>query len=147
MLFEHDDPVKVLSEEECWQLLGRTQHGRLVTVVGHEIDIVPINYRAVDGRILVRTAPGTKLAGLTISSGVAFETDAVLSGEAWSVVVKGTARVLETQDEIMLAEAAGIESWIPVPKEFYVEIRPSQIDGRHFRLGKEPEEYPPGLID
>ena len=141
MLFDHDndDPVRILTEAESWELLSRTRHGRLATHAAGEIDIVPINVKAADGKLYVRTIPGTKLTELVINPTVAFEADGVLEDEAWSVVVKGKARMLETSAEIEAAEAVGIESWLPSPKNIYVEIAPDHVEGRHFVLGAEPE--------
>jgi hypothetical protein len=67
MLFTHDDPVLVLDEEQSWKLLENTRHGRPVLTAAGETDIFPINYRAHDGVLLLRTAPGTKLAELTMN--------------------------------------------------------------------------------
>lgn len=92
-------------------------------------------------RLLIRTTPGTKLAEVVIGGKVAFEADHVLPDEAWSVVVKGSARLLEHSGEIEAAEATGIESWLPTVKTVYVEIKPKHVEGRHFRLGPEPAEF------
>jgi nitroimidazol reductase NimA-like FMN-containing flavoprotein (pyridoxamine 5'-phosphate oxidase superfamily) len=141
MLFTHDDPILVLDEEQSWKLLENTQHGRIVLTAAGETDMFPINYRAHDGVLLLRTAPGTKLAELTINENVLFEADGITSEEAWSVVVKGTARVLTLSQEIAAAEALNLKTWVPTFKDFYVEIKPSRISGRHFNLGEQPERF------
>ncbi|MCO4275949.1 pyridoxamine 5'-phosphate oxidase family protein [Pseudarthrobacter sp. HLT3-5] len=141
MMFSHDDPILVLDDEQCWKLLENTQHGRLVLTAAGETDVFPINYRAHDGLLLLRTAPGTKLAELTISENVVFQADGITSDEAWSVVVKGRARVLEQSSDIAAAEALNLKTWIPTLKDFYVEIKPSRVSGRHFNLGEQPERF------
>jgi nitroimidazol reductase NimA-like FMN-containing flavoprotein (pyridoxamine 5'-phosphate oxidase superfamily) len=141
MMFTHDDPVLVLDEEQSWKLLENTRHGRIVLSAAGETDLFPVNYRAHDGVLLMRTAPGTKLAELTINANVLFEADGIFSEEAWSVVVKGKARVLIQDQEIADAEALNLKSWVPTLKDFYVEIKPSQINGRHFNLGEQPERF------
>jgi nitroimidazol reductase NimA-like FMN-containing flavoprotein (pyridoxamine 5'-phosphate oxidase superfamily) len=141
MLFTHDDPILVLDEEQSWKLLENTQHGRIVLTAAGETDMFPINYRAHDGVLLLRTAPGTKLAELTINENVLFEADGITSEEAWSVVVKGTARVLTLSQEIAAAEALNLKTWVPTFKDFYVEITPSRISGRHFNFGEQPERF------
>ncbi|MCU1511158.1 MAG: flavin-nucleotide-binding protein [Arthrobacter sp.] len=141
MMFTHDDPVLVLDEEQSWKLLENTRHGRIVLSAAGETDLFPVNYRAHDGVLLMRTAPGTKLAELTINANVLFEADGIFGEEAWSVVVKGTARVLIQDQEIADAEALNLKSWVPTLKDFYVEIKPSQINGRHFNLGEQPERF------
>src|SRR3954467_7809139 len=102
MMFEHEDgnPVLILQDEQSWKLLESTKHGRLVVTVAREPDIFPVNYVVGDRKLFLRTAPGDKLAELTINAKVLFETDGILSDEAWSVVLRGTARVLDQSAEI-----------------------------------------------
>jgi nitroimidazol reductase NimA-like FMN-containing flavoprotein (pyridoxamine 5'-phosphate oxidase superfamily) len=141
MMFEHADgnPVLELTEEQSWKLLDATKHGRLVVAVGGEPDIFPVNYLTSDRKVYLRTAPGNKLAQLTINSRVLFETDGVLSDEAWSVVLQGTARVLTNSSELAAVEKLGLKSWVPTLKDFFVEIVPTAVSGRHFQLGEQPE--------
>lgn len=141
MMFTHADgnPVLELDDEQSWKLLDATQHGRLVVSVAGEPDIFPVNYLTSDRRIYLRTAPGNKLAQLTINSRVLLETDGVLSDEAWSVVLRGTARVLTNSSELAAVEGLGLKSWVPTLKDFYVEIEPVSVSGRHFQLGEQPE--------
>lgn len=141
MMFEHADgnPVLELDDEQSWRLLDNTRHGRLVVSVAGEADIFPVNYVTSDRKLYLRTAPGNKLAQLTINSTVLFEADGVLPDEAWSVVLRGTARVLDNSAELAAVEELGLKSWVPTLKDFYVEIVPASVSGRHFQLGEQPE--------
>lgn len=141
MMFTHADgnPVLELDDEQSWKLLEATNHGRLVVSVAGEPDIFPVNYLTSDRKIYLRTAPGNKLAQLTINSRVLLETDGILSDEAWSVVLRGTARVLTSSAELAAVEELGLKSWVPTLKDFYVEIVPTSVSGRHFELGDQPE--------
>ena len=139
MTTEELPPVVELTAEEAWKYVEKTFHGRIAVSVGNQPDIFPINYFAHDGVILFRTAPGTKLAGLTINSQVAFETDGIMSDEAWSVIIKGSCRELERSAEIEEAEKYPLKPWVRTPKYRYVELTPSSITGRFFNLGPEPD--------
>jgi nitroimidazol reductase NimA-like FMN-containing flavoprotein (pyridoxamine 5'-phosphate oxidase superfamily) len=141
MMYTHPDgqPVLELDDEQSWKLLEATRHGRLVVSVAGEPDIFPVNYLASGRKIYLRTAPGNKLAQLTINSSVLLETDGVLSDEAWSVVLRGTARVLSNSAELAAVEELGLKTWVPTLKDFYVEIVPTSVSGRHFQLGEQPE--------
>lgn len=141
MMFEHSDgePVLVLDEDQCWNLLEGSGHGRLVLVVNGRPDIFPLNYVTHEHSLFFRTAPGTKLAELTVNDDVAFEADEVLDTEAWSVVLHGTAAQLENSAEIAEAEQAGVQSWVPTLKEHYVRITAGEVTGRHVRLGPQRE--------
>jgi nitroimidazol reductase NimA-like FMN-containing flavoprotein (pyridoxamine 5'-phosphate oxidase superfamily) len=141
MMFEHVDgqPVLELDDEQSWRLLEGTKHGRLVVSVAGEPDIFPVNYVTANRKIYLRTAPGNKLAQLTINSTVLFETDGILSEEAWSVVLRGKARVLRNSAELAAVEELGLKTWVPTLKDFYVEIEPTSVSGRHFEFGEQPE--------
>ncbi|MCC3282219.1 MULTISPECIES: pyridoxamine 5'-phosphate oxidase family protein [Arthrobacter] len=140
MTSEEKPPVVELTAEESWKYVEKTFHGRIATSVAGEPDIFPINYYAHDGVLLFRTAPGNKLAELTVNSHVAFETDGIMSDEAWSVVIKGTTRELELSAEIEEAEKLPLKPWVRTRKSRYVELTPTSISGRFFNLGPEPED-------
>ena len=141
MMFEHVDgqPVLELDDEQSWRLLEGTKHGRLVVSVAGEPDIFPVNYVTSARKLYLRTAPGNKLAQLTINSAVLFETDGILSEEAWSVVLRGKARVISNSAELAAVEELGLKTWVPTLKDFYVEIEPTSVSGRHFQFGEQPE--------
>ena len=141
MMFEHADgqPVLELNDEQSWRLLEGTKHGRLVVSVAGQPDIFPVNYVTSGRKLYLRTAPGNKLAQLTINSAVLFETDGILSEEAWSVVLRGKARVLSNSAELAAVEELGLKTWVPTLKDFYVEIEPTSVSGRHFQFGEQPE--------
>ena len=128
-----------MTGEDAWRFLEHSSFGRLALSVANEPDIFPINFLAHDGKLLMRTNPGTKLAELTVNDRVAFEIDGIAEGEAWSVVVKGTARVIESQTEIDAADLLPLTPWIQTLKYTYVEILASSVRGMRFVLGSEPE--------
>lgn len=134
-------PVRHLSEDECWELLISSSFGRLALSISGEPDIYPVNFIAADRRLVFRTAEGTKLLELTVNDKVAFEADGIGRDEAWSVVVRGHARVLDTQHEIEAADQLPLRPLIPTLKYIYVEITPQVTTGRRFQLGPEPERY------
>ncbi|MBH0010186.1 pyridoxamine 5'-phosphate oxidase family protein [Salinibacterium sp. UTAS2018] len=136
-----NDPVEQLTPETCWELLRTATLGRIAVSFQGEPEITPVNFIAVDNRLMLRTAQGTKLLKLTINDRVAFETDYVGPHTAWSVVAKGTARIVESQDEIYDADQLPLTPLIPTLKYVWVEITPTEVSGRRFTLGPEPERY------
>lgn len=107
------------------------------------MDLFPLNYLVHEGEIYFRTAEGSKLFSLTLNNDVLFEADNVDgdSQEAWSVVVKGTARTLSSNAEIEAADQLPLKPWLPTLKYNYVVVSPNEISGRKFHLGEEPERY------
>jgi nitroimidazol reductase NimA-like FMN-containing flavoprotein (pyridoxamine 5'-phosphate oxidase superfamily) len=130
-----EDAVTELSAEECWDMLGTEEFGRLAFRLGDEIHITPINY-AVEGRgLLFRTAEGGKLLGVVMGKNVAFEVDEFDGESARSVVVRGTAQLLG-KDEAHRAENVPLRSWVSTLKYNVVEIVPQIVTGRAFELNR-----------
>lgn len=139
------EPLIALTESECVSLLRANVLGRIALTVADEIDIFPINYVVDDaGRLVFRTAPGTKLAELVIHPTVAFEIDGVAGGELFSVIVKGEAERIERAAEIAELEKLPLKPWVPTVKEQFIRITPTRITGRRFTPGPEPTLDPAG---
>ena len=127
--------ISILSQTECWNLLGSVSLGRLVTSVDGQPAIFPVNFVVQRRTVLFRTAEGTKLVSAAINNQVLFEADDHNVEEGWSVIVKGTARVLHGNDELDEAERAQLLSWTSPAKQHFVRVIPSVITGRRFRFG------------
>jgi nitroimidazol reductase NimA-like FMN-containing flavoprotein (pyridoxamine 5'-phosphate oxidase superfamily) len=136
---EQFQPISILSETESWNLLSSVSLGRLVTSVDGEPAIFPVNFVVQRRTVLFRTAEGTKLVSAAINNRVLFEADDHGAIEGWSVIVKGDARILHTDEEIAEAERAQLLPWTATVKQHYVRIRPLSITGRRFAFGSEPD--------
>lgn len=135
------DPVVALTDEECWERLRTQELGRLVTHVGDVLDIFPVNY-VVDGEsVLFRTAQGSKLFELTVNDEVLFEVDDYTDTDAWSVIIRGHARALDTSEEVERADGLGLAPWIPTLKYTYVRVAAASLSGRAFERAPEPDRY------
>lgn len=129
------EPPQTLSTAQCWDLLAAHEFGRLAFPLVGDVQITPLNY-AVDGdRLLFRTAEGTKLLGVVMHARVALEIDELTQESAWSVVVRGSARVLEGA-EADRAEQVPLRPWVGDDKHHVVEIAPDEVSGRRFHLHK-----------
>lgn len=124
--------LDVISDDECWELAATKTVGRLAVSIKNRPDIFPVNYRVVDGALLLRTAPGVKLAAATLGSGIAFEIDDLdeNSHHGWSVVIHGTAHELDRLDDLLEAEATAVETWATSTKNRFVRIEVEEISGR-----------------
>ena len=122
-------PTDRLDADECWALLLRSGLGRLATAAGGRADIFPVNYLVHDRTILFRTATGSKLGQLTEAPTVAFEVDGHDAKRYWSVVLHGTARLLDDDREIIRSGVLELASWTPGEKHHFVRITPSEITG------------------
>lgn len=132
-------PVSHLSEADSWNLLETNEFGRLALSVSNQPEIFPINYVVQDGTLLFRTAPGTKLAALTVNEAVAVEIDGHDESGGWSVVVKGQAHAAEWGVDFEVAQVAGLRPWVATHKPVFVRVQPLSVTGRQFVFGPEPE--------
>jgi hypothetical protein len=140
------DATVKLGVSESWGLMREAVVGRLA-VVPHDQpypDIFPVNFLVDHGTVVFRTAPGTKLAA-AVDRPVAFEVDGYdpATGDAWSVVVKGTAREVKDLYEVLDALNLPLFPWHAAPKPRIVRIEPDQISGRRFHALDAPARHMP----
>lgn len=124
--------MEILDETECWRLLAANGLGRLAVLGDDGIDIFPINYVVNDHVIFFRSAPGAKLAELTVNPEVTFEVDGTQRWKHWSVVAKGRAQRLGLDSEIEASGVLELEGDSPTEKWNYVRIVPGKVTGRRF---------------
>lgn len=137
-----DDVVVELDETQAWELLSSASFGRIALAIGGEPDIFPINFYAGEGRIVFRTAEGSKLVEVAVNPRVAIETDSIDGDRAWSVIAKGEARILVSTSDIEAADKLPLAPQVQTLKYNYVEVTVETITARRFVLGPEPERYP-----
>ncbi len=125
-----------LDEATCWVLLRTVAVGRLGVAFSSEPDIFPVNYVCDHASIIFRTGEGTKLTAALGAGTVAFESDGFdpVTGEAWSVVMKGSAGPIHDMDDLIAASLLPLAPWEGSPKHQFVRIRPDQITGRRFAV-------------
>lgn len=130
-----------LSTSQSWELLRDAVVGRLAVVVDAQPDIFPINYLVDHGSIVFRTAQGTKLLA-AVNSKVAFEVDShdPLTGQAWSVVVKGVAREVTELHDVLNALELPLSAWHAAAKPRIVRIEPESISGRRYEALDRPAQ-------
>ena len=124
--------IEILLFDQCRQLLESGTVGRIGMVVAGEPVILPVNYRYVCGSIVFRTALGEKTDVAMMDKPVAFEIDAwdAVRETGWSVLVKGTAHEVDSDDPAAAA-AATLQPWArAVERDIWVRIVPNEITGR-----------------
>ena len=141
MIFDDMSPIEHLSNEAAWAFLMSESVGRLAVSVGAQPDIFPLNYIGHEGSVYFRTAEGTKLLELTVNTNVAFEADGYDDTSAWSVVVIGSARAIESQPLIDTLNGLPLHPFAPTLTYVWVEITPTELRGRSFEMGPEPERH------
>ena len=128
-----DNPVEILAVDECWELLRGEEFARLAYRLVDEVHVVPLNSVVEGDGLLRRTASGNKLLSAALHSDVALEIDWHDDDAAWSVVARGRLRLLE-EDEHHRLDGLPQQPWVPTLKYDVIELVPTVITGRRFRL-------------
>jgi nitroimidazol reductase NimA-like FMN-containing flavoprotein (pyridoxamine 5'-phosphate oxidase superfamily) len=125
-----------LPPDKCRLLLGSRALGRVGVSIGALPAVLPVNYSIVGGRIVFRTAPGTKLEAATAGTVVAFEVDDYNSDrrEGWSVMVRGISQEITDPDDLAAARALRLDSWaLGEAADRFVAIDTTLMTGRRVR--------------
>ncbi len=130
----------VLSADACWELLATADVARLAVYAAGDLDVFPVNVVVDDRTLVFRTAEGTKLVELVLAGRCAMEADGydIPTGDAWSVVVKGQAQLLDRFDDVYRAQELPLFPWNSAPKGQFVRVVPRVVSGRRFRVAARP---------
>jgi uncharacterized protein len=126
---------EVLGRDECFALLRSVPVGRIGLSMSALPVVLPVNF-AVDGdRLVVRTAAGSKLDAALGGAVVAFEADHIdpTTGDAWSVLVRGSSAVLTDPADIESLADLDLNSWVADRSDQWVMITTDLVSGRRTR--------------
>ena len=125
-----------LDDATCWALVGVHHVGRLI-VPGNDPYVVPVNYRAVDGAIVVRTERRAVIEEVVVDHVVVFEVDMFddRTKSGWSVVVRGRARDVTSEIQLESERQSGPapQPWAPGDRNYVIRIEPERVTGRLLR--------------
>jgi nitroimidazol reductase NimA-like FMN-containing flavoprotein (pyridoxamine 5'-phosphate oxidase superfamily) len=118
----------IVSESDCWDMLGTQSVGRVAFSLDGQIEIFPVNYGLDGDGVIFRTNVGRKFTGARLAD-VAFEVDRIdpESRCGWSVVIHGTARDITRFDSP--ERQVAVQPWTGT-KDFLIRITPRSITGR-----------------
>ena len=124
--------LEVLDRAECLRLLALATIGRIGFTSGALPTILPMNFRLIGERILVRTGRGSKLDAALENAVVAFEADDFdpIYHSGWSVTVTGVASVVSNPSELDAAKESAIARWAPVGEQAVLAISTELVSGR-----------------
>ncbi len=85
---------------------------------------------------MFKTATGMKLSLVDPHGRAAFEADDFdfYEGTAWSVVLRGVARLVKHHDDVIEAFELQIRSWQVGDKPMYIRLAPDVVTGRRFHI-------------
>lgn len=127
-----DGGLELLDDDDARRLLASGEVGRVGITIGALPAIFPVNYRMLDGAIVFRTAPGSKMSAAAAGAVVAFEVDdyGMWDRSGWSVLAVGQAEVVDDPAICRAATAAGLEPFADGERTAVVRIEPTFLSGR-----------------
>jgi nitroimidazol reductase NimA-like FMN-containing flavoprotein (pyridoxamine 5'-phosphate oxidase superfamily) len=139
-----DEGLELLDETQCLSLLASAEIGRVGVSIAALPAIFPVNFRLIDGAIVFRTSPGTKLEAAAAEAVLAFEADdfAVADRSGWSVLAVGRSHVVTDPAVREQARQVGLEPFADGPRHTLVAIDVEVLSGR--RLVHSPPPGGPG---
>jgi len=138
--------VELLDEAECQRLIAAGGVGRIGYTGRFGPTVLPVNYVLHDETIVFRTGQHSPL-GEDLRTGiehaeskVAFEIDELSPAmrEGWSVLVQGSAHLVDSEAERASIVGLGVEPWAGGEKELFVRVLPTRITGRRIRRAGSP---------
>jgi uncharacterized protein len=126
--------LRHLTRDECLFLLGREQLGRVSVSIDVLPAMLPMNYALMDGAIVLRTAPGTKLTASLIRGVVGFEVDRVDTDNTngWSVLAFGHPSEIHDDATLDHAHELPLTSWAPGERDHFIKTPVERVSGRTF---------------
>ncbi|WP_350270325.1 pyridoxamine 5'-phosphate oxidase family protein [Brevibacterium sp. CBA3109] len=124
----------ILDINDCWEYLRSTTIGCLAVIGPDGPDIFPVNYAVEHSAIVFRSGEGTKVDAIREHPATAFEVDGYEpeTDTAWSVVLKGQAKVINDPDELRETVALDVFPWQPGAKNRFIRITAEDVSGRRF---------------
>ena len=122
-----------LDRQACLQRLASVAIGRVAWATSSGVVVVlPINFVLDADTIVFSTGPGDKLTAVREGRRVSFEADDVEQAvhTGWSVLVTGSAEVVEDPQQVRRIEQLDLESWALIPDRVFIRLSTTEITGR-----------------
>jgi nitroimidazol reductase NimA-like FMN-containing flavoprotein (pyridoxamine 5'-phosphate oxidase superfamily) len=132
--------LEILTADECRGLLSSHAVGRVAVRIGEAPSILPVTYALLDGDVVFRADPGTKLSAAVMGVMVAFEVDDIdtESRAGSSVLVTGFVEEIRDRATLDRVDALPLEPWVAEGRDFVVRIHTRTITGRRLRSRSAP---------
>jgi nitroimidazol reductase NimA-like FMN-containing flavoprotein (pyridoxamine 5'-phosphate oxidase superfamily) len=124
--------LTILDPDECWQLMGSVDIGRVVFVDATGPAALPVTHTVSDRTIVFRSEPGSKLSLVERGRPLAFEVDEwdAATSTGWSVLLRGSSELVADADLARVERRAG-RPWVDVAGTGrWARIRPFEVTGR-----------------
>jgi nitroimidazol reductase NimA-like FMN-containing flavoprotein (pyridoxamine 5'-phosphate oxidase superfamily) len=132
---EGDRELVPLDRAEAVRLLTGGRYGRLVFTHRALPEVMPVNYRVVDGAVVVRVADSSRAVEGAVDTVVAFQADEidVASRTGWSVTVIGHTSEIVDREERARVLALPLVTWAGGRRDRLIRVPLDRVTGRRLR--------------
>ncbi len=123
--------LELMAPLDAMALMATAAVARVVFTAGALPAVVPVTFAVHDGRVVLRTTSGTRLAAAAAGGVLSVQADDVdpVARSGWSVVVTGVAELVT--DALEQAVIRGlVQPWAPGQHDVYVRVPPTVVAGR-----------------
>jgi uncharacterized protein len=126
------DGLETLDRHECLALLGSVPLGRVVFTERALPAVQPVGFALDRDCVIIRTAPGSRLAEATGGAVVAFEADEFdgATRTGWSVTVVGQASTVRDPAEAARLSRLPFWPWSESRRDQFIRIPSQYVTGR-----------------
>jgi nitroimidazol reductase NimA-like FMN-containing flavoprotein (pyridoxamine 5'-phosphate oxidase superfamily) len=126
--------LRVMGLDECLERLVAAPVGRFAFELDAEIAVLPVQHVTDGVDVCFRTAGDSKIEAALDHDRVAFEVDSfdAATRTGWSVLVQGTAVLVEDESEIKALESRAGRPWVRslASGHRWIRIRSQSVTGR-----------------
>ena len=129
--------LEELSPAQCRAHVAAGGVGRfLFAEPGRGPVAIPVNFRMDGDDVIFRTAHDGVIAAGVRQPQVSFDVDHLdeTSGEGWSVLMSGSARLITEPAELERVHVLGVEPWAGGSRPDFVRIVVTEVTGRRIRV-------------
>ena len=125
--------LRVMGLDECLERLTDAAVGRFAFPLDGEISVLPVVH-TIDGvDVCFRTRGDSKIEAAVDKERVAYEVDDwdAATRTGWSVLVQGTAVLVDDDDDVRRLELAARRPWVELSDSYqWIRVRTQSITGR-----------------
>lgn len=132
--------LQVLDLEECLHKVASVPMGRIAFRDRGDLAVLPVTHVIDDVTVAFRARWDSRLVEAVHGDSVSYEVDDYdgISGTGWSVLLKGTAAIVDDEAECRQLEQLLDVPWTGLVEEsLWVRIRPDEVTGRELVTSRE----------
>jgi nitroimidazol reductase NimA-like FMN-containing flavoprotein (pyridoxamine 5'-phosphate oxidase superfamily) len=124
--------VEILDRTSCLRLIRPGGVGRVVFLDRQQPVALPVSFRMLDDDVVFRTGTHSIYVAVHEGGTVSFEVDHLdpSQGQAWSVLLTGSASLVRETDDLRRIAALHCDSWSGVERPHDVRLVAGRITGR-----------------